>query len=153
MITNGKPIVKDTNVVGHFSELAHDVVELAELQAKLLSLDAASAWERIRVGVVLVIVGACVLLGSLPVVLLSLAEALAEYALWPRTAALAAAGGIGLVAAGVILGLAWYRLKTMMAAFRRSQEELSQNVAWLKTSLRRQRPTGFRPRAGIDLPS
>jgi hypothetical protein len=139
MITNGKPIAKDTNVVGHFSELAHDVVELAQLQGQLLTLDMTATWQRMKVGVLLTIVGACVLLGSVPIVLLIAAESLVEFAGWSRTAAAAVAGGGGLLAAAAILAFAWLQLQTMLESFNRSREELSRNLEWLKTSLQRQR--------------
>ena len=154
MITNGKPSAKEPNVVASFSGLAHDAVELAELQSELLSLDTAAAWRRIRVGVVLTIVGGCLLLGCLPVVLLTIAEALVEFAGWSQTAALAAAGGGGLLVAAGILTVAWFRLKTMLASFERSREELTRNLAWIKSSLRQKSTPqrGQRP-ADVPLPS
>jgi uncharacterized membrane protein YciS (DUF1049 family) len=147
MITNGKAHRIEPNVVKSFSELARDVVELSELQTQLLMLDVKATSQRMRTAAVLAIVGVCVLLGSVPVALLIAAEALVEYADWPRTAALAVAAGIGLVVTAVILGIAWYRLKTMLSAFDRSREELSRNVAWLKSSLQRKPavPTADRP--------
>jgi hypothetical protein len=154
MNTNGKPRAKDPNVVASFSGLAHDVLELAELQSELLSLDVAAAWQRMRVGVVLTIVGGCLLLGCLPVVLLTVTETLVEYAGWSRTGALAAAAAGGLLAAGGILAAAWFRMKTMLVSFERSREELSRNLAWIKSSLRdKSTPQRIQRPADVPLPS
>lgn len=153
MITNGHPKAKEPNVVASFSGLAHDVVELGELQVQLLTLDAAAAWQRMRTGLVLVVVAACLLLGSIPIALLIIAEALVEFAGWSRTASLGVAAGIGLVAAGVIAAVAWHRLKAMCATFDRSREEFTRNLAWIKSSLQQQ-PTRPRQRAdGVTIPS
>jgi hypothetical protein len=143
MITNGHPKAKEANVVSNFSELAHDAVELGELQVQLLAIDAATAWQRMRTGLIFAIVTTCLLLGSIPIILLVVAEALVEFANWSRTAALGLAGGIGMVLVVIVAALAWHRLNTMFAAFERSRAEFSQNVTWIKSNLKQ--PTG-RPR-------
>jgi hypothetical protein len=137
MSINGKAGAKRVNVVADFSELAHDVIELSELQAKLLALDVKATTRRMRAAIAFAIVGACILLGSVPVVLMIAAEALVEFAAWSRTASTALAAAIGLLLSAIVLAIAWQRLKTMLTAFDRSREELSRNLLWLKTSLQR----------------
>jgi hypothetical protein len=137
MITNGKP-KHDPNVVASFSDLAHDVLELAELQGELLKLDAIASWKTTRTGVTLLVVGACLLLGCVPILWLTIAEALVEFAEWPRTLSLAVALVIGLVVAGGVAAAAWLKLKSMFASFERSREEFARNLDWVKTSLKRQ---------------
>jgi hypothetical protein len=151
MITNGHPKAKEPNVVASFSELAHDVVELGELQAQLLKLDVTVAWQRMRTGLVLAVVGACLLLGSIPVVLLVISEALAEFAGWSRTASLGLAALIGAGAAAAMAALAWRWLKTTFATFERSREEFSRNLAWIKSSLKQQ-PARPRQRSEVAIP-
>jgi hypothetical protein len=153
MITNGHPKAKEPNVVSSFSGLAHDVVELGELQVELLQLDTAAAWQRMRMGVMLFVVAACLLLGSIPIILLIIAEALVEFADWSRTASLGVAGLVGLAATGLIAAVAWRRLQTMLAAFERSREEFTRNLAWIKSSLK-QPPARPRQRSeGVTIPS
>jgi hypothetical protein len=157
MITNGKPTangVKEPNVVASVSSLAHDVVELAELHAKLLTLDANAAWTRMRTGLVMLVIGACVLLGCVPVVLLAAAEALVEYGDWSRAVAQGVAGVAGLAAVTVLFLMARQRLTKILGSFQRSREELNENLTWLKDKLNQPRPTGRRewPK-GVTLPS
>jgi hypothetical protein len=142
MNTNGRARADEPNVVTGFSDLAHDVIELSELQARLAALDVAAAWQRMQSGAVLAIVGACALLGCIPVLLLTAAEALVEFAGWSRTLSLSLAGVSGLVLAGIVLAIAWRKLKTLLSTFDRSREELSRNVAWVKSSLRRKTAPG-----------
>ena len=154
MITNGKPTMKETHVVANFSELARDVVELAELQGKLAALDSATAWQRMRGGLVLVVIGACALLGCLPVVLAMGAAALVEFAGWTWTASFALAGGGGFVIAGVVLAVAYQRLRTMLEPFDRSREELASNLAWLKSRLEQPQAAARRDRMkDVSMPS
>jgi hypothetical protein len=153
MITNGRPRKSEPNVVASFSELAHDVVELAELQTQLLKLDVAASWHRMRTGVVLLVIGLCLLLGCIPVIWLAIAESLVEFADWSRTAALAVACLVALLAAGTFVLIAWQRLKSMLDAFDRSREEFNRNLAWIKSSLR-QKPAASRELApGVTIPS
>ncbi len=135
MITNGKPRIKETHVVASFSGLARDVVELAELQGQLAGLDAATAWRRMRGGLVLAIIGGCTLLGCVPVVLAVGSAALVEFAGWTWTAGLALTGGCGLLIAVIVLAVAYGKLKTTLQPFNRSRDELSSNLAWLKSKL------------------
>jgi hypothetical protein len=137
MITNGKA-KPEPNVVASFSDLAHDVVELGELQAQLLKLDLAAAWQRTRNGVILLVIGGCLLLGCIPILWLTIAEALVEFAEWSRTASLAVAGLIGLAIAGAIAGAAWMKLKKMLEKFNRSRDDFVRNVAWVKSTLKGQ---------------
>src|SRR5437763_13592861 len=78
MITNGRIRDKEPNVATSFSELTHDVIELAELQAQLFALDVKSTTQKTRASLALVVVGVCFLLGSIPVALFALAETLIE---------------------------------------------------------------------------
>ncbi len=67
MITNGRAHAKEPNVATSFSELAHDVIELTELQAQLMVLDVKNATQKTRTSVILGVTAFCMLLGSIPV--------------------------------------------------------------------------------------
>jgi hypothetical protein len=136
MITNGKP-QNDPNVLTSFSDLAHDVIELAELQAQLLKLDAIASGKTLRTAVVFLLSSVCLLLGCLPILWLTIAEVLVEYAGWKRTPSLAVAFACGLLIAGGLGAWGWRRLSTMFSSFERSREEFVRNLNWVKSNLTR----------------
>jgi hypothetical protein len=84
---NGHAKPREPNVAASFTGLAHDAIELAELQAKLLKLDAQAAARNSGIGAALAVVGVCLLLGCVPVALLALGEwCVAEFD-WSRAPA------------------------------------------------------------------
>jgi hypothetical protein len=139
--TNGKAKRAAPNVAKSFSGLAHDAIELAELQARLLKLDAQAAARNGGTSLALLVLGACLLLGCMPVALLALGELFVLQFDWPRAGAYAASAAIGLaLSAGAGLA-AWQRIRTAASALRRSSEELNRNIAWIKTNLKRDTST------------
>jgi hypothetical protein len=138
MITNGRVREKDPNVTASFAELAHDVIELAELQAKLLALDIQCTGRKTRTSLLLSLLAVCVLLGSIPVALFAIARVFVEQLGWSEAGGFAVAALIGLVLSAILLGVAWQRFRTGLNAMQRSREELSRNIAWIKLSLRSQ---------------
>ena len=136
MIGNGRYPGKTPNVAASVGDLTHDVIELSELQVQLLSLDAKQSMEKARACLVLAVVGACVLLGTIPVALLALAALLIEQLGWSVAAGTAVATFVGLLIAGVVMGVAYSYIKKGLVSFDRSREELRRNVAWLKSTLR-----------------
>jgi hypothetical protein len=136
MNTNGRVRDEEPNVTGSFSGLAHDAIELAELQAQLFTLDVKSATQRTRTSIMLSIIGVCMLLGSIPVALHTLAELLVEQAGWSQTAGFAVATLVGIGLSLGFLAVAWTRFRTGLNAMQRSREELNRNIAWIKSNLR-----------------
>jgi hypothetical protein len=134
--SNGAPSTDDPRMGRNVAGLLHDVVELSELQGKLLVHDVRSMSGNVRTALVLALVGAALLLGSLPVALTALAELLVQQAAWSRPAAYGAATAIGAVASVLLLGGAWWRIRRGLAELDRSREELASNVAWLKSMLK-----------------
>jgi len=124
--------------VGNAVDAIHDVVELVELQAKLLAADTATARHKIILPTVLLLVGCCLLLGTIPVALMSLAEVFVNYIEWPQWLASGAACGCGLLLATTMLLFGWYRMKSGFNEFDNSRKELQRNVAWIKCRLRNQ---------------
>jgi hypothetical protein len=138
MSTNGRIRDEEPNVATSFSGLAHDVIELGELQTQLFVHDVKGTVQKTRTSVLLGVVGTCVLLGSVPVVLIALAELLVEQFGWTRSAGFAVAAMVGIAASAGILAAAWNRLSTGLNSMQRSRDELSRNIAWIKSSLRSQ---------------
>jgi hypothetical protein len=136
MNTNGKSRTETPNVATSFAGLTHDVIELAELQAQLLALDVKTTSQKSRTSLILAIVGVCLLLGTIPIALVAVAELLIQQFGWSRVAGFASAGLLGAVLSAGILGAAWARFRTGIATMQRSREEFSRNIAWVKSSLR-----------------
>ena len=144
--TNGRPPADEPNVAASFSGLAHDAIELAELQAQLLKLDAKAAARNGGASLVLAVVGICLLLGCVPVVLLALAEVIVAQYGWSRAGALGAAAAIGFALSAGACAIAWYRLRTGLGTLKRSRDELNRNLAWIKANLKRGKQRSFSDR-------
>ena len=132
-LTNHSPRGEIRHGVRH---LAHDIVTLVELQSELLKVDLRN-WLGASVTPALILgaLAAIFALGSLPVLLLSLAYYLVEVADVSLTLALLAAGGAGLLLA-ILLGLvACVAARRGRNAFTRFRVELASNIAWLKRVL------------------
>jgi uncharacterized membrane protein YqjE len=136
MTGNGRYHGKTPNVAASVSDLTHDVIELSELQAQLFALDARQSMQKAKACLVLAVVGACLLLGTIPVALLTIAALLVEQLEWSYAAGAAAATFIGLLITGIVLGVAWTYVRKGLVSIDRSRDELRRNVAWLKSTLR-----------------
>src|SRR3954468_1277967 len=141
MNTNGRFRDEEPNVATSFSGLAHDVIELSELQAQLFAHDVKSTGQKTRTALVLSVVGLCVLLGAVPVLLIALGQFIAEQTGWPQSAGLAIAAVIGIVASAILMVVAKNRLSAGLNSMQQSRDELSRNIDWIKASLRSQ-PSG-----------
>jgi hypothetical protein len=127
------PLVE--GVLGNLADFGSDIATLAELQAKLAALDLKESAGKAAVPAGLLASAGVLALGSLPVGLLGIAELLVTYAgLGRGWAYLATALAVTVIAVALALvGLP--RIKTSFESFRRSREELTRNVAWIKTVL------------------
>jgi hypothetical protein len=136
MSTNGQSRNDSPGVATSFAGLTHDVIELAELQAQLLALDMKSTSRKARTSLVLIVIGVCVLLGTVPVALMTFAELLIQQFGWSNAAGFASATLLGVLLAAGILGAAWARFRAGVVTMQRSREEFNRNIAWVKSSLR-----------------
>jgi hypothetical protein len=136
MSTNGRTRAERPNVATSFSGLTHDAIELAELQAQLFTLDVKETTQSVKVSLTLAIVGVSLLLGAIPIALIALAELLTYLLDWPRAASYGVSTLVGLLLSGALIATAYSRLKSGMGAMKRSREELSRNITWIKSSLR-----------------
>jgi uncharacterized membrane protein YqjE len=124
------------NVAASVSDLTHDVIELSELQVQLLTLDAKHSMEKARACLIMGVIGVAMLLGTIPVALLTIAALLVEQLGWSYAAGAGVATLIGLIVTGVVVGVAYNYVKNGLVSFDRSRDELRRNIAWLKTTLR-----------------
>lgn len=128
---------KNTNsVAGNIGNMLHDATELAELQGQLFMADISSVVRRAIVSFVLLSVALCLVLGSVTIALLSLSELLADQ--WNLSTATASgiAAFCGMIVAGFLGGLGFYRLRDSFSELERSRSELKRNIAWVKRSFR-----------------
>ncbi len=123
------------SVAGSVAEFGNNVANLVELQAKLADLDFQESVKRATVPLAVIVVGGVVVLASVPVALLGVADLLARaLGIAPGWTMLLTAGVTAGVS-GVILYLSVQEFARSFEPFRRSREEFVRNVAWLRTVL------------------
>jgi hypothetical protein len=122
-------------LVGGVADFGNDLATLGELQAKLIAIDLKEAAGRATMPLIVAAGGAALALGALPVVLLGVAELLVSYTTLARGWAYLLVGGLAIVLAGVAAMVVLPRLKASLESFRRSREELTRNIAWVRTVL------------------
>lgn len=118
-------------------EITNDIVSLAELQVKLCKLDTREAVGRLGAPAALLVVAAAVALGTIPVVLLLIAEALVAIGGFASWLALLTATVLGLGAAVVMAVVGWKKLRKPFPLFHRSRDELKRNISWIRRVLAR----------------
>jgi len=123
------------SVVGSLAEFGNDIATLAELQGKLAVLDLKESTARAVLPFALIVVGAAVVLASLPVALIGAASLIAVAFSISQGWALLLTAGAALVAGAGIAATAASQLGRSFDSFRRSREELTRNVTWIRTIL------------------
>jgi putative superfamily III holin-X len=122
------------SVVSNLADFGSDVATLAELQARLLALELKQTSQKAMVPVGLLAGAVALLLACLPVALIGASELLASaMQLSYRGWAYLIVAGIALV---IGLGIAWAastRLGKLPQGLNASKEELSRNIAWIRT--------------------
>ncbi len=129
---NGIPGADDGRNRRNVGDLAHDVVELVELQSRLFLLDARESARTSITGAVFVLAGAMLLLAGVSALLYALGWLLADSAGWPRWAAFGTSAAAGLLVSGILAWVGIKRLRAGVNTFRRSGRELSQNLQWFR---------------------
>jgi uncharacterized membrane protein YqjE len=124
------------NVAASVSDLTHDVIELTELQTQLFTIDAKYSVEKARSCLVMVVIGVAMLLGAIPVALLTIAALCVEQLGWSYALSAGVATLVGLVITAIVLAVAYGYVKSGLVSFDRSRNELRRNIAWLKSTLR-----------------
>lgn len=132
------------DVVRNVSDLAHDIVELSELQAALLKVDLGEWSRQLIVPLIFVCGSVIAVLGSFPLLLAALAFAFVDFAGWSLAVAFLTSGLIALVLGGAGVAMGWWKLRHSITVFRRSQEEFNHNVRWLKQVLKHGGEVGYR---------
>jgi uncharacterized membrane protein YqjE len=122
-------------VVGNIAGLGSDVASLVELQAKLAALDMKESVERVVLPLVIAGAAAVLALGAVPVGLLGVAWLLAQSLGIQVGWAMLLTALLSAVVAGIVAFFSVPKLSRSFQPMRRSHEELTRNVAWLRTVL------------------
>ncbi len=122
-------------VAKDMGELTSDVMSLAKLQWELFTTDCRTGMKSLLTPVVLLLAAGLVAFGTVPVVLLVMAETLVRVAGFSWLAALSTAALSGLLMTIVLGIVGWSQVRGVGRVFQRSREELIRNLNWIKDSL------------------
>ena len=137
---NGSTQSPPSGVAKGMGELAHDIVSLVELQLELFRVDCRNGLRRILIPVALLLFAGIVALGTVPIVLILLAEFLTQSAGLSRAAAFLIAALSGFIVALAMGVVGWSQVRGVGYVFARSREEVTRNIAWIKHALKRSAP-------------
>jgi len=124
-------------VTTNASGLAHDLITLVELQAKLAYFDVREAGRRSSASLVSLAAMVALLLGSIPIVLLGLAELLVQYAEWSRAASYLTVGGVTIFGGAIVAWLSISALRRVTTVFSHSYQEFQENLEFVKSLVKR----------------
>jgi hypothetical protein len=125
-----------TGIAQSLAALAGDVVELTELNVRLVREDAKLAGQKALSPAIWLTVGIALLVACLPVLGFGLASCLAEFSGWKLWIAQLLIGAIMGAAAVGICVYALLSIRRAGAQFGRSTKEIANNVAWIKSVIR-----------------
>jgi len=117
------------------SSVIGDALDLVELQTRLLREDATSCVQQAKPSVVGLVVSLGLLLSSLPVLGMGLAELLHWSLEWPLWVCQLLVGGVFVAVGCVIAWMCVKNLKTALTAFSTTQREAAANIAWLRQTI------------------
>jgi len=133
-------------LVGNIAEFGHDVATLAELQAKLAVYDARECVSRATIPLIVVAAASILAVGSVPVILIGLADGIARWAGLSAGTCQLIVGLVALALAGGAAAIAFKASLRSLESFRRTNEELTRNLSWIRTVLVHSGRTVARPR-------
>jgi hypothetical protein len=115
-----------------------DFATLAELQGKLLVVDLRDGTSKLMTSVVLLLAGAVIALGCVPIALAALALVIDEFTTQLSPAAcFGIALLVGLVLAAALAIPGFFAVKKGIWMFERSHAEWRRNMQWLKDTMHR----------------
>lgn len=142
---NGTTPAPPSGVAQGMGELTHDIVALAELQWELFRSDYRAGMKGLLIPVALLLGAGIVALGTVPMVLLLLAEILVQIAGLSRVSALSIAAASGFLMAVALGVLGWSQIRGVGRVFQRSREEWVRNLNWIKLALKGTPPIESQP--------
>jgi hypothetical protein len=131
---NGRAEAPATVIAQNLGDCARDVVELGDLQIRLLQADLKQSMRQAILPAVSCALALAFGMACFPVLLMAIAYLFVELAQWSFAASFFAATGIGLLIAGLLGAVAWWAVRRI-TGLERSKKELTENVRWLKEAL------------------
>lgn len=128
MNTESKPRIS-------WSEVAHDLGELASLQIQLFQLNSALFANFAQRAMTLGAAAVVLTLGAIPIALAALALAINGYLGWSLAASLLLSASIAVIVAAVCGSFAYHYWTTAYGHFSESRMELQENLAWLRNTV------------------
>ena len=121
----------------NLAALARDLARMADLQLQLLSLDLKQFWSRARKGLFVSCLAGMAVLGAIPVLLFGVAGMLERFGgVTPEIARLIVGASV-LLCGAVTMWFSLRRIGEAAASLQRSQDEMSQNLKWVRDALHR----------------
>ena len=120
-----------TNIVS----LVRDLARMVDLQLQLLALDVKQFWSSARTGLIVSLLAAIAILASLPVLLFGIAGVLEQVTGWSADVCRLALGAAMTLGGAGVMWIAITRVGNAAASFKRSQDELAQNLKWVREVL------------------
>jgi uncharacterized membrane protein YqjE len=122
-------------MVSNVAGVGEDLVNLAELQARLAAIELKHNIQAVRLGGAVILAGLVLALAGLPIALAGIAELLVSYLEMSRGWALIAVAVAAFVIAGTAIAIALARLRSADIGFPMSREEFARNLNWVRTVL------------------
>ena len=132
---NGSRVTSPVGMITNIADFGNDITTLAELQAKLTVHDAKECVSKASVPVAVLVVSAAMALGCLPVLLFGLADLLASAGKLSIGVSCLIVVAITMPLVGLVAYFAFRGLTSSLGSFRRSREELTRNLSWIRTVL------------------
>jgi hypothetical protein len=123
------------DVVSGVTGFGENLLNLAELQARLVALELQQNLSAAKISVPVILAGAVLVVVSLPLILAGIAELLVSELGMKRGYALLSVAVVALAIAGASIGIATSRLRRSAAGFPLSREEFARNLNWVRTVL------------------
>jgi hypothetical protein len=112
--------------------LAHHLIELGELQLKLLRTDVGEATQAAKIGTILMALSVVLLIAVIPILLLALTLGIEELFDLSRGVSLLITAGIATLLGIGLLWAGWNIVLRGAGKISRSRVEFKKNVKWLK---------------------
>jgi len=137
-VNNGPGTPGASPVEGVFTNLAEfsgNLVTLSELQGKLAAIELRHCIKEATWPAAMIAVACVIALGSLPVLLIGVAEWLVRALGITHASALLLSGVGALLIAAILIGVAIPMLRRSFTHFQHTRDEFRRNIAWIKTVL------------------
>ena len=125
-----------SGIVSKATELASDLVELTELQVKLVKADGNDLIRKSLPSILGLIMGAILALTAIQMILDVCANLLADQMHWPIGWAQLVIAAVVVGLAALVLSVSVVKLRAALTTFKTSAAQLVKNLDWLKSTIR-----------------